>query len=102
MYGKDLGVMSAITEVCWHENKIILIITVQKLLCCKCIIINTLLILFRKIEQSYQIRVSEDYTQIFFRIIWCRVCACIENAAIFMAITARGVLRDTARSSVCS
>jgi hypothetical protein len=69
MYGRDLGATSAITEVCWHENKIILSVTVEKLLCCKFIIINTLLILFCKVEQSYLVRVFEDYTRIFFRII---------------------------------
>jgi hypothetical protein len=103
MYGKDLVAMSAVMEVCWHENKIILSIRVEQLSCCKCIIIiKTLLILFCKAEQNYQIRIFKDYTQIFFKIILCRLCACIENAAIFVAIMARGVLRETARGSVCS
>jgi hypothetical protein len=99
--GKILGAISAVTEVCWHENKITLSIRVEKLLCCKFVIINTLLMLFYKVEQSYEIAVFEDYAQIYFKIIWCPVCACRENAAIFVAITARGGLRETQRAAPC-
>jgi hypothetical protein len=60
MYGKDLGAICVVTEVCWHENKITLSITVEKLLFCKFVIMNTVLMLFCKVEQTYQITVFED------------------------------------------
>jgi hypothetical protein len=77
-------------------------ITVKKLLCCKCIIINTLLILFCRVEQSYQISLRRLYTNILQDNLVPRLCSCRKCGNFRDHYSTWWVERHTARGPVCS